>query len=376
MTYPVNASPALSVDKTATTASFDAVGDVLSYSFTVRNSGGAGFAGNITVTDDKAGSFVCRPATLGVFSVGATHVCAVTYTVTQEDVDRGFVTNTAVASTVFAEGTVNEIPVASPADSATVAAVETPGLTVVKAVTAGPSPAARGDVLTYRITVTNSGNQTISGIAVSDPRIPALACTVGGTPAPSNLVLLPSEVAVCTGTYTVTQADLDAQVLSNTATATGADPQGATVGDTGSTTHPLAAPGPALTTVKVIEPDPGADPAFVAVGQVVNFRVTVTNTGNITVNGIAVTDDLVPGTCAVGTLVPGQSSDSCTFAYTVTQADIDRVNGSAPVTGGFTNTATATGQPANPGAPRSATTGRSLPKDPSMSRPSAWARRR
>ncbi len=245
VTYPVNAAPALSLAKSATTTSFDSLGDVIGYSFVVTNSGGAGFAGDITVTDDKAGAFLCRPASLGVFSVGATHTCTVNYTVTQADVDRGFVTNNAVASTIFAEGTVNEIPVASPGDSATVPAVETPALTVAKAVTAGPSPAAVGDVLTYRITATNTGNQTISGIAIADPRIPALSCTVGGAPAPGNLVLLPTQAAICTGSYTVTQADVDAQALTNTATATGADPQGATVTDTGSTTHPLAAPAPA-----------------------------------------------------------------------------------------------------------------------------------
>ncbi|WP_435257224.1 beta strand repeat-containing protein [Thioclava sp. FR2] len=350
VTYPVTADPALSLVKTATTPNFDAVGDVIGYSYLVTNSGGAGFAGDITVTDDKAGAFICRPASLGIFSVGVTHTCTIDYTVTQADVDRGFVTNNAVARTVFAPGTANEIAVASPGDDATVPAVETPALSVDKTVAAGPSPAAVGDVLSYQITVTNSGNQTISGITVSDPRIPALACTLRGAPVPENLVLLPTEAAICSGTYTVTQADLDTQVLANTATATGADPQGATVTQTDSTTHPLASPTPALTTVKVIEPDPGADPAFVAVGQVVNFRVSVTNSGNVTVNNVAVTDDLVAGTCTIGTLIPGQTDDNCTFAYTVTQADIDRVNGTAPVTGGFTNTAIATGQPANPGA--------------------------
>lgn len=350
VTYPVSAAPALSLVKAATTASFDAEGDVIDYTFTLTNTGRSGFASDIILTDDKIGTFVCRAATLGVFRVRRTHQCTASYTVTQEDVDRGFVTNNAVASTIFAEGTANEIPVSSPSDAATVPAVETPALTVEKSVTSGPNPAGLGDVLTYGVTVTNSGNQTISGIAVADPRIPGLTCTVGGSPAPSNLVLAPTEVAECSGTYTVTQADVDAQTLSNTATATGADPQGETVTGTDTATHPLDAPVPAITTVKTIEPPPGPDSAFVAVGQVVTFRVTVTNTGNITVGGISVTDDLVAGTCSVGTLIPGQADDSCVFEYPVTQEDIDRVNGTSPITGGFINTATATGQPTNPGA--------------------------
>jgi large repetitive protein len=373
VTFPVTVTAALSIAKTTTSTDFDAVGDVLSYSYRVTNSGLVGFVGNVFVDDDKTGSFVCRPATLGIFSVNATFDCARSYTITQADVDRGFVTNTASARTIFAPGTGNAISVESPTDSVTINAVEDPQLTVAKTVTAGANPAQVGETLTYQIITTNTGNQTIQGIAVSDPLIPALTCTTGGAPAPANVLLLPGEAISCTGTYTIQQADIDAQVidggvvvLQNTATASGSDPQGATVEGTGSTNHPLEAAAASIETVKVIEPEPGPDDAFAVLGQQVNFRVTVTNTGNITLNNVRVTDDLEPGTtCTIPTLAPTATDNSCTFSYSVTQADLDAQFGTPPNTfGGFINTATAVAQPATAGAPEVSDEGEVFAKGP------------
>ena len=373
VTFPVTATAALSIAKSTSTADFGALNDTLSYRYLVTNSGLVGFTGDIFVDDDKTGPFVCRAATLGTFSVNATYTCTRTYTVTQADLDRGFVTNTATARTIFAPGTPNELDVQSPPDAVTVPAVENAELTVTKTVTPLPGPAQVGDVLRYQITTTNTGNQTIRGVAVSDPLLASLSCTVGGVPAPSNVVLIPQTALICTGSYTVEQADIDRQdldagvvVLRNTATARGSDPQGAPLEDSASATYPLAVAAAAIDTVKVIEPAPGLGDAFSTLGQSVNFRVTVANTGNITLNNIRVTDDLAPSvTCIVASLAPGDSDTSCTFSYAVTQADLDAQFGTQPNTyGGFFNTATATAQPANPGAPEISDDGTVFAKGP------------
>ena len=359
VTFPVTASAALSIVKSTTTTDFDALTDTVNYSYLVTNSGKVGFTGDVFIDDDKVGPFLCRPSSLGTFSVNATYSCTATYTITQADLDRGFVTNTASARTVFAPGTGNAIPVQSLTDTVTVTSIEKPELTVAKSVTLLSGAAVAGDTLSYQITTTNTGNQTISGVSVADPLLPALSCSVGGAAAPANVVLAPTEAVICAGTYTVLQSDIDAQtldggtvVLKNTATARGSDPQGAAVTGTGSATHPVATANAAIDTAKVIEPAPGPDDAFTILGQTVNFRVTVTNTGNITLNSIRVTDDLAPGiTCTVTTLAPSASDDSCTFSYAVTQADLDAQFGTPPNTyGGFINTATSTALPANPGA--------------------------
>ncbi|MCF6443304.1 DUF11 domain-containing protein [Nereida sp. MMG025] len=326
--------PALSLLKEADVASFDAVGQIITYTYTVtNNSTGAtrpAFANAITVTDDKiTGPITCDPTADGQLVVGESTTCTAPYTVTQEDLDAvasgvptGFVTNTATAETLF-----NTTTVLSNAATVTVPSVPQNILTMAKAVVAGPSPAAVDDVLTFGITTTNDGNQTLSGVLVSDPLIPALTCYLGadatGAPAPANVVLAPGDQLYCEGDYTVTQANIDDQLLENQATATGSTPQGTPVEGQGGTTHLVDDPRPLVEVEKALsEGEPAT--AFSAVGEEIEYTVTVRNSGNVTLLSTVVTDDLVPGeSCTVGPLAPGEEDDSCVFVYTVTQNDID-----------------------------------------------------
>ena len=69
-----------------------------------------------------------------------------------------------------------------------------------------------------------------------------------------------------------------------------------------------------------------------AAGDTVTYSFVVTNTGNVTVTDVAVTDTFTAPagpeltvSCPVTTLAPAAST-TCTASYTVTQADVD--NGS------------------------------------------------
>ena len=61
--------------------------------------------------------------------------------------------------------------------------------------------------------------------------------------------LAPGATTTCTATYTLTQADVDAGHVANTATVAGTPPTGAAVTATDSTDTTIAA-GPAITLVK------------------------------------------------------------------------------------------------------------------------------
>ena len=92
---------ALTLVKTATPATYDAVGDVISYSYLVTNSGNVRLAGPVTVTDDKA--TVTCPAWHGGqrgrnLDPGESITCTASYTITQADLDDGSVTNIAQGS--------------------------------------------------------------------------------------------------------------------------------------------------------------------------------------------------------------------------------------------------------------------------------------
>ncbi len=365
-TIPLNAVPALSIAKTSDISAFTKAGDIINYTYIVTNtSTGAAnpaFANPITIEDDRfgapincwqsgqSGASTGAPGTVlnnsANVTVGESVSCTEPYTVTQDDVDAisadgstsSFVTNTAFARTMF-----GVVDVVSEPKTVTVTGAQTPSLNVDK-VAAGPNdPALVGDTITYTITTTNNGNQTISGIVVDDPMLANLSCTVGGAAAPANLVLAPTEAAICTGTYVVTQDDIDAQELENTATATGSDPLGDPVTDNDTETYDLD---PIMASVDLDKTMAVGSPAaaFTAVGDQITYAISVTNNGNVTLTQTEVTDVLFPGqTCVIGSLAPTDTdTTTCQFTYTVTQADVDA--------GQVDNTATATSQPATPGA--------------------------
>ena len=97
-------------------------------------------------------------------------------------------------------------------DGTTVNGAQPAGLTVDK----GSCPPTRlrlgGRLLTYTFVVTNTGNVTLTGVSVTDPLWAA-----------ARLRRRPPSLApgarTCTATYSVTQADVDAGSVNNTATA-------------------------------------------------------------------------------------------------------------------------------------------------------------
>ena len=76
-----------------------------------------------------------------------------------------------------------------------------------------------GDEVTYTLTAANVGNVTLTGVTIVDPKLGTLVCT----PA-QPATLAPGAQMVCTGSYTLTQADLNGGQVVNTATGdSGAD---------------------------------------------------------------------------------------------------------------------------------------------------------
>lgn len=356
---PASQDPSLSIVKSADVSTFSAVGDLITYTYQVTNDSPAysvpgglsirpAMAEPITVSDDKiTGAIACTPTGDGQLSPGETATCTATYTITQADLDAtmadgsGGTTSAIVTNIATGNATYAGAPVQSDPDTVTVTGAPDPNLMLTKSVTAGPNPAAEGDVLTYTIVVQALANQTIDNIVVTDPMLSSITCTVGGLPAPANLTLAPGQEASCSGEYTVTQDNIDDQSLENIATASGTSPDGTSVETTGSVTHPVADDAPGVTIVKdLVSGDPAT--AYAAVDDVLQFRMSVTNSGNVTLTSIDVTDSLVAGTCTVGPLAPGDTDNTCLFNYTVLQGDLDN--------GTISNTGTAIAQPANPGA--------------------------
>lgn len=364
---PQGGIPAMSITKTADVTTFTKAGDKIKYTYAVTNtstgSPAPGFAKPITIVDDKfAQPIDCwiSSATDPDVKPGETVSCEAEYTVTQADMDAirvdsngdiqsAFVKNVANGKTEFLGVDTNGQPATTPVDvvsapqSVRVDGVQDSSLLVEKSASGPNDPALVGDTITFTITVTNDGQQTISAIEVEDPMLTGLTCEKDGNPVPPNLKLAPAEFAICEGTYVVLQSDIDAQVLENTATAQGTNPSGGTVEAEGETEYPVD---PIDADVKITKSLAFFSPAeaYAAVGQEITFVMEVENTGNVTLATTTVTDILFPGqSCVINDLAPNAiDNTTCSFTYEVKQTDIDA--------GRIVNTATAEAQPATPGS--------------------------
>jgi uncharacterized repeat protein (TIGR01451 family) len=245
--------------KSATPAKVSKLGDVISYSFLVTNTGNVTLT-KVSVTDSQvapAGALTSGPTCPSLtLAVGASETCTGTYTVTQADFDNGSVNDSALASGIPPGGTT---PVTSPPSKASVPAAQDPALTVVK--TASPATVSHaGDLVSLTFGVTNTGNVTLSHVTVTDTQTAPAGPLSSGPSCPQS-TLVPGASETCTGAYLVTQADVNNGKINDTAVASGLPP--------GSTT-PVSSP-PATATVGVLTSAPPA-----AVSPINNSTVPVT----------------------------------------------------------------------------------------------------
>jgi uncharacterized repeat protein (TIGR01451 family) len=328
----------MALSKTADKATFDSAGQVVNYTLTAVNEGNVTLHG-VAIADTMLGALDCTPAQPADLAPGGTLTCTGSHIVTQAEINAGKVDNTASAS-----GAGPQDQPASAAASLSVPATQAPHLSLTK-VASPTSYDAVGQVVAYTLVATNDGNVSLTEVAISDSMLEALDCTPAQPAA-----LEPGDSLTCTGSRTVTQADLDAGSIANTAEASGKDPAGATVSALSATATVSAAQSPHVTITKS-----AGRTNYDAAGQVVEYTLVLTNDGNVTLHDAQIEDALLSAlTCAPAqpaTLPPGGEL-TCTGSHTVTQADLNagQVNNSA--------TASAAGPQDQPA---SATASKSIP---------------
>ncbi|WP_165782386.1 DUF7507 domain-containing protein [Solilutibacter silvestris] len=241
-------------------------------------------------------------------------------------------------ATVDASGTVTiDATAASPTCTITNTLIPKPALTIVKSagkptVNKGASNTLTdaGDTIAYSFVVTNTGNTPLIAVVVNDTQLDAAANC------PATMLAVGVSMT-CTGTHTITQAEVNAGKSDNSATAGGTPPNGTPVLSPPSTTTTPIALTPVMTLKKT------ADKAtYSVVGDVITYTYTLTNMGNVAINGLSVTDDKLGtvGNCTPANLAPsgqGTSVATCSATHTVTQSDL--------TAGSITNVATGHGTP-------------------------------
>lgn len=303
-------------------------GDVITYTFTVHNSGRLA-ASDVSVEDLMPGLSAISPASVANLAAGDDATFTATYTVTQADVDDGGdIVNVASATGTDPDGDELVSPPGPTSTAQVPTADPAPGLSIDKTATLSTDngtagKADEGDVITYSFKVTNTGNVTMKDIAVEDA-LPGLSPTV-----PLQVATLaPGTETTFTATYTVTQADVDAGgSVHNSATAKGDAPDGTSTQSTPDTTDTaIVTAAPGLKVEKSAVVDDANHNGAADKGETIDYSFQVTNTGNVTMTDVTVADGLT-GLSAinpanVASLAPGDDT-VFTASYVVTQADVD-----------------------------------------------------
>jgi hypothetical protein len=334
----------IELTKKASPETYTAAGQIINYSFTVKNTGNVTLT-NIMVTDDKV-TVVGGPIASLAPDVTDSTTFTATYTIIQADLSAGKVENKA---TVTGSPPVGEDVTDTDTETVEYRRVPddyvpptfSPSITVKKYVsieggswldaeTAPGPPAVVGSMVRFRFVVTNNGNVTLSNITLTDNKFSLIGATIPASLAPGGSF-----------EHTLTGISALAGQHSNTATATGTYGQ-QVVSDTdkghyfGSVTVT-----PSISIKKHVSVDNGAtwyDAETIAAGPdavagaKVKFRFKVTNTGNATLTNITLTDSKYS---LSGVTVPATLAAGASFEGTI---EVTAVKGR------HVNTATATGR--------------------------------
>ena len=422
-------NPALTVVKTSTGTDLTVAGgetvwnptDTISYKVAVTNSGNVSL-GTVELSDPLAsGSSIpfttdsnVTEATLviddNILQPGETWEYTYDYAVTQDNINAGKVLNTAVVTSKDND----DVTVTGKSDADLDAGVDadntgdtdddplvvtldkTAALTVVKTSTGTDLTVAGGetvwnptDTISYKVAVTNSGNVSLGTVELSDPLASgsSIPFTTDSNVTEATLViddniLQPGETWEYTYDYAVTQDNINAGKVLNTAVVTSKDNDDVTVtgksdadldagvdaDNTGDTDDdPLVVTLDKTAALTVVKTSTGTD-LTVAGGETVwnptdtiSYKVAVTNSGNVSLGTVELSDPLASGSSIPFTtdsnvteatlviddniLQPGETWEY-TYDYAVTQDNINagKVLNTAVVTSKDNDDVTVTGK--------------------------------
>ena len=324
-------NPHISLTKTAAESSYDAVNDVIHYTLVATNDGNVTLY-NVTITDPKLGTLAFTPSAPATLAPGATLTATGSHTVTQSDLDAGFYDNTATAAGMGPQ----EQPVTAEA-SEHVPAVQNPAIQIIKTTNGIDGLITPvGTTVTWTYAVTNTGNVTLTNVIVTDSDLGA----IGTIP---TLAVGATETLTKTGTAVAGQYE-------NTGLVIGTPPQGSDVTDTDDSSYYGSAP--AITVVKTVQNTTtggvAGPTATGTVGDDFLYTLVVTNSGNVALSNVIITDSqavvgsnvTVNGTLTqwtagtggiaavtIASLTPGQTA-TITYVFTTAPGDlpITRVN--------------------------------------------------
>ncbi|MEC8090084.1 MAG: gliding motility-associated C-terminal domain-containing protein, partial [Bacteroidota bacterium] len=379
----------------------NSLGDTINYVITVVNTGNTDLRD--VILDDVISDLNGDPLILssqpifnnaslgsneGILRQGESAIYNASYIITQQAIDAGGVSNT-VTVVASSPGKTNDIfDISDDGDDTdgntendpTITRITTTpppssSITLTKAAniadTNGDGSIGIGDTITYTLVATNTGNDALSSVSITDVLSDLAGNTLALTTLPTFISaslgslegsLQVGEQATYRATFVVNSQAMNAGGVSNTATVIAQGTNGGTITDTSDDPRTIAPNSATITILTTVSPQSSLEVTKTAtivdngngttgLGDTITFLITVENTGSTALNGVAVNDtfsDLSGNALALtteplfvsanlgsveGTLLSGE-----TAFYTATFI----VNAQADNAGGVSNTASAT----------------------------------
>ncbi|MEI2647885.1 MAG: LPXTG cell wall anchor domain-containing protein [Dermatophilaceae bacterium] len=339
-------------------------GQPVTVTFAVTNTGTAHLA-NVAVTDSDLTTITCpgsdtnTPHVIPLLGPAGSDTDTITCTATLPALAAGAThTNTATTTgtPTLADGTTpavgtngQPLPPATDTDDAHAYAPATTGVTIVKSLNGNDANTAPGvsvtpgQPVTVTFVVTNTGTAHLANVAVTDSDLTTITCPGSDTNTPHVIPLLgPAGSDTDTITCTATLPALAAGAThTNTATTTGtptlADGTTPAVGTNGQPlppatdtddAHAYAPARPGLSVVKRINGTQAGQAPGVSVlaGSTMNVTFEVTNTGDVRIDPVVVSDDTGTAvSCPLRGLNPGETM-TCTATLPAPALGAQHVN--------------------------------------------------
>ena len=287
--------PGIAVNKTANVSSAE-VGEVVEYTISVNN------AGNVNLTGVFAFDNLTTDAwNIGNLAPGQNYTGRTTYRIKESDLGRDLVNN------ITANGT---DPCGVRVANYSLVSIETTFISEIDIQkNANVSSAEVGEIVEYTILVNNTGNVNLTGVFAFD-NLTNTTWIIG--------TLAPGQIYTNRTIYRIKESDLGRDLVNN-ATANGIGPCGLKPCGIRVENYSLISIG--TTSTPRIEVEKTANVSSAEVGDIIEYTISVNNTGNVNLTDVSASDNLTGDVWRIGPLAPGKNYTNTTV-YQVKGADL------------------------------------------------------
>lgn len=298
---PVTNTAKFNLVKTTETTSISTP-STLTYSYTFKNTGNVELS-DLTLSDSGIDNSSLSGCPIAKLAVNAEASCSATYTVTQEDIDSGnALSSSAIATAKDSSG--NAVTENDTSDNNTsVSVIQNPKLELTMSAATLSNDAdnngliTSGDVLSYTITATNSGNITQKNIVILSESL---------SPNEQNCEsVIPGQTCTLRGDYLVTMQDATTGEINLSSTATSEQQTSQITANSMSDIQNVQLE---LTMSAATLSNDADNNSLITSGDTLTYTITVTNSGSVTHNSVVIMSDrLSPNTKSCASLSARQT---------------------------------------------------------------------